>query len=91
MRIDRLLFFLRLAKSRSLAQKMVEQGNIRVNGARVTQCSQPVGVGHVLTLVTHGSLRVIRLVQIPDRRGPASEAARMFCDVEPPQVIDRGE
>lgn len=88
MRIDRLIFFLRLAKSRTLAQKMVEAGHIRLNGARVLSSSQAVAVGQVLTLVAHGALRVIRLERIPVRRGPASEAASMFCDLEPPQVID---
>jgi ribosome-associated heat shock protein Hsp15 len=90
MRIDRLLFFLRLAKSRALAQKMVEGGHIRIDGQRVTQCKHSVAVGQALTLVAHGQLRVIRLEQMPERRGPAPEAASMICDIQPPQVIDAG-
>jgi len=34
-RIDKLLWFLRLAKTRGVAQAMAEEGHIRVNGRRV--------------------------------------------------------
>ena len=90
MRVDKLLFFLRLAKSRSLAQKIVA-GGIRIEGQRVTDCAHKVSVGQVITLVAHGQLRVIRLEQMPARRGPAPEAAAMICDLQPPQPMQSGD
>ncbi|MBJ7389163.1 MAG: RNA-binding S4 domain-containing protein, partial [Sphingomonadaceae bacterium] len=47
MRIDKLLFFLRFAKSRTLAQNWAETGRIRVNGRRVEKGSLPITIGDV--------------------------------------------
>lgn len=80
LRIDRLLFFLRLAKSRTLAQKWVETGHMRLNGARVASAHQAVRVGDVLTLPTPNGARLIRLTALPHRRGPAAEAQACYCE-----------
>ena len=84
LRIDRLLFFLRLAKSRSLAQKWVEQGHMRLNGVRVTTAHHPVRVGDVLTLPpilgAPTGVRLIRVTALPHRRGPAAEAQSCYCE-----------
>ena len=73
-RIDRLLFFLRIAKSRTLAQSWAEAGHIRVNGRRVEKGNAPVKVGDVITLPKGETVMTIKLLAIPARRGPAPEA-----------------
>ncbi len=78
LRIDKLLFFLRFAKSRSLAQDVVEQGHLRLNGARVTRCAQGVALGDCLVLPLGTRVRVIEIVALPIRRGPADEAAACY-------------
>ena len=78
MRIDKLLWFLRFAKSRSLAQDIVEAGHVRLNGARVTRCAQGVAVGNWLVLPLGTQVRVIEIVALPARRGPAPEAAACY-------------
>jgi ribosome-associated heat shock protein Hsp15 len=80
LRIDRLLFFLRFAKSRSLAQKWVEQGHMRINGARVTHAHQAVRVDDMLTLPTATGARLIQVTALPHRRGPAAEAQDCYCE-----------
>lgn len=84
LRIDRLLFFLRLTKSRSLAQKWVEQGHLRVNGQRVSSAHYAVKVGDVLTLppMLSGATdaRVLAITELPHRRGPAEEARSCYCE-----------
>jgi len=50
LRIDKLLFFLRFAKSRTLAQGWAEAGHIRVNGRRVEKASLPIVTGDVITM-----------------------------------------
>jgi ribosome-associated heat shock protein Hsp15 len=77
MRIDKLLWFLRFAKSRSLAQDVVEQGHLRLNGTRVTRCAQGVAAGDRLVL-PGTQIRVIEIIALPDRRGPAAEAAACY-------------
>ncbi len=80
LRIDRLLFFLRLTKSRSLAQKWVEQGHLRVNGHRVSSAHYAVKVGDVLTRPTATDARVLAIMELPHRRGPAEEARSCYCE-----------
>ncbi len=80
LRIDRLLFFLRLAKSRTLAQIWAEAGHIRVNGKRIEKGSAAVHVGDVITLPRGEHVLVLELVTLPERRGPASEARQCYID-----------
>ena len=81
MRIDRFLFFIRLAKSRTLAQSLVETGHIRIDGKRVTKASDEVRVGSIVALPLHGRTRVLRVIDLPSRRGPASEARACYAEV----------
>ena len=80
-RIDKLLWFLRLSPSRSLAQQWVLAGQIRLNGRRVVKPSAMVATGDILTLPMRTHVRVIELRIVPHRRGPASEAQACFADV----------
>lgn len=82
MRLDKLLFNLRLAKSRALAQRWIGEGHMRVNGHRVAGQDRRVAVGDVLTLPVPGEravgVLVIQITALPDRRGPASEARQCY-------------
>ncbi len=79
-RVDRLLWCLRFAPSRSAARQWVEAGHIRLNGRRVSKPSQMVRVGDVLTLPLASETRVIAVMAIPDRRVGASVAATCYRD-----------
>lgn len=84
MRIDKLLWYLRLAKTRTLAQMIAEEGHVRLNGRRVERAHQKVAAGDVLTLPLPGGVRVIELIVLPTRRGPAPEAQSCY------RVLDEG-
>jgi ribosome-associated heat shock protein Hsp15 len=73
-RIDRFLFFIRLAKSRTLAQAIVDEGHIRIDGRRVEKSSEDVRVGSIVALPLRGRVRILKVLSLPDRRGPAPEA-----------------
>lgn len=81
LRLDKLLWYLRFARSRSIAQAMVAAGHIRLDGRRVTRASAAVHVGATLVLPVGERIEVIRLVALPERRGPAPEA--QACYVRP--------
>lgn len=85
-RLDRWLFFSRAVKSRTLAQKLIETGAIRVNSERTLHTDHKVGAGDVLTMSVHGRLLVWRILDAGDRRGPASEAATLYEDLSPPPL-----
>ncbi len=74
MRLDRLLCYLRFAKTRGAAQRWIAEGHIRRNGERVTRQDQPVAIGDVLTLPLRSRVLPIEILVLPKRRGPAGEA-----------------
>ncbi|MCP5395672.1 MAG: RNA-binding S4 domain-containing protein [Sphingomonadaceae bacterium] len=78
MRIDRLLYHLRLARSRSVAHAMVDCGHIRRNGVRILRASQGVTVGDILTMPLGKGVLVLELLALPVRRGPSGEAQSCY-------------
>ena len=82
MRIDRFLYFIRLAKSRTLAQSLVETGHIRIDGKRVLKSSEEVRAGSVVALPLAGRTRVLEVLSLPARRGPAPEARGCYREVD---------
>jgi len=82
-RIDKWLWHARFFKTRTLAQAFVTGGNIRVNTHRVEKANHSVKPGDVLTFV-RGHVRVIEIVALADKRGPASVAQTLYNDLSPP-------
>lgn len=80
-RIDQFLCFARFAKTRSLAQALVGQGHVRLDGRPVSKSSAQVRVGSVLGLPLAGAVRVVRVEALPDRRGPAPDARTCYTDL----------
>lgn len=74
MRIDRFLHCVRLVKSRTLAQGMIETGYVRLDGKGVEKSSEEVRAGAVIALPLHGRVRILRVLSLPQRRGPPPEA-----------------
>ena len=83
MRIDRFLFFVRLVKSRTLAQAIIAEGCVRIDGKRVEKPSDQVQVGSVIAMPLGGRVRVVRVLALPDRRGPAPEARVCYEELAP--------
>ena len=81
-RLDKLLWFLRFARSRSLAQAVVAAGHIRLDGRRITRSSCAVHVGQTLVLPVGERIEVVRLLTLPVRRGSASEARACYQNLE---------
>ena len=78
LRIDQLLWFLRLARTRTIAQAMAEKRQIRVNSRRVEKAHQNISAGDILTIPMPGGIRIIELIALPERRGPATEAQSCY-------------
>lgn len=78
LRIDKLLFFLRLAKTRGLAQQWTAAGHIRVNGRRVERASHAIAPGDIVTIPLGTRVAVLRVLALPARRGPAEEARACY-------------
>lgn len=78
LRIDKVLWFLRLTKTRPLAQALAEEGHVRLNGRRIERASAKIAAGDVLTLPIGSGVRVIEILSLPLRRGPAMEAQACY-------------
>ena len=61
---------------------MASGGIVRINGTRVSAASQPVRTGDVVT-VALDRVRVLKVAGFAERRGGASDAARLFEDLQP--------
>jgi ribosome-associated heat shock protein Hsp15 len=88
MRIDKWLWFARFVKSRSLASKLVSDGRMRVNGAPTQKAHYTVKPGDVLTFPLGPHIRVIKVLDLGTRRGPAVEAQTLYEDLDPPRKIE---
>lgn len=84
LRLDKWLWFARFVKSRSLASKLVELGRMRVNGVPTAKAHYAVRPGDVLTFALGPHIRVIKVVALGARRGPAPEAQQLYLDLDPP-------
>ena len=81
LRLDKFLWFARIVKTRSLAQRMAENGRIRASGRLLDRAHVPVRVGDVLSFAQRGSVRVIRVEALPARRGPPAEARLLYSEL----------
>jgi ribosome-associated heat shock protein Hsp15 len=78
LRIDRYLHCIRLVKSRTLAQALIDTGHVRLDRKRVLKTSEEVRIGSTIALPLRGEVRVLRVVALPWRRGPAPEARACY-------------
>lgn len=88
LRLDKWLWHVRLQPTRTKAAQLIEDGFVRLNGARVEDAAKGVRVGDVLTLALPNRTIVARVLALPQRRGSASAIAGSYAMVEnvPPSV-----
>ncbi len=79
-RIDKWLWYARFFKTRSLAAKEVGAGHVRLNGQKALKPAQNVTAGDVLTFSKGSQVRVVEVLQLGERRGPAKEAQTLYLD-----------
>lgn len=81
LRIDRWLWFARFFKSRSLAAKICAERRVRVNGTVITKSNHQVKTDDVLTFPQGTEIRIVKVLELGTRRGPAAEAQALFEDL----------
>ena len=82
MRLDRYLHCIRLVKSRTLAQALITTGHVRIDGKRVEKPSEEVRVGSVVAFPLRDRVRVLKVLDLPQRRGPAPEARACYEELD---------
>ena len=84
-RLDKWLFFARFFKTRGLSSKQIQAGHVRVNATKVLKPATSISIGQVLTVVQRRTVRVVEVLALGHRRGPASEAQLLYRDLTPKQ------
>jgi ribosome-associated heat shock protein Hsp15 len=84
LRVDKWLWHARFFKTRSLAATKVTDGSVRINGNLTQKRASTVSPGDVLTFAQGDHIRVIEVLALGSRRGPAPEAQALYRDISPP-------
>ena len=82
-RLDKWLWHARFFKTRSKATTFVKSGRLRLNDEKIAKPHQPVRIGDVLTFPKTHDIRVVRVLDLAERRGPFSEAQLLYDDISP--------
>ena len=89
LRLDKWFWYARFFKSRTLATKFCEAGRVRVNGTLINKAHYNLSPDDVLTFPKGDHVRVIRVITLGTRRGPAVEAQALYEDLDPPQPREK--
>ena len=83
LRLDKWLWYARFFKTRGAANKAISGGRFRLNGMAMNKPHRQALCGQVLTFIQGNRIRVIKIMGLGSRRGPASEACRLYEDLAP--------
>ena len=80
-RLDTWLWYARFYRSRSLSSKAILSGKLRVNSNKIIKPASKVKINDVLTINHINMVRIIQVQSLGSRRGPASEAQKLYNDL----------
>ena len=81
LRLDKWLWQARFFKTRTIAAQLITKGRLRINQTIITKSHHRVRPGDVLTFPQGRVIRVVRVLELGARRGPASEAQTLYQDL----------
>ena len=81
LRLDKWLWFARLAKTRSAAQHLAESRRLRIDGRVIDRASALVRAGSVVSFPRDDQVIVIKVEGLSDRRGPYEDARHLYTDL----------
>jgi ribosome-associated heat shock protein Hsp15 len=83
-RLDQWLWFARFVKSRSLAARLCVTGAVTVNGVAARKPNHMLRIGDILAAPQGAFCRTVRVLSLGTRRGPASEARKLYEEFAAP-------
>ena len=90
-RLDIYLYYIRIFKSRRLANQFVSFNRLRISGQLTQKAHKMISVGDVLTMTIKDTVKIFRVLDIPNRRGPYSESLNFYEDITPIENIKKNK
>ncbi|MGE4062317.1 MAG: RNA-binding S4 domain-containing protein [Rhodospirillaceae bacterium] len=87
LRLDKWLWYARFAKTRAQVQKLIERGQVSVNGVAVQKTSTGVQRGDTLAVILGPVRRTVIVRDIGERRGPPGEARTLYDEPAPAERL----
>jgi ribosome-associated heat shock protein Hsp15 len=87
LRLDKWLWYARFAKTRALAQKLIDHSQISCNGAVIQKASALVEPGDTIAVVLGPVRRTVIVRDTGERRGPPAEARTLYDEPSPPERL----
>ena len=84
-RLDKWLWAARFFKTRSLAREAIAGGKVHLNGNRAKP-ARPLHAGDELRIQRGEEELIIEVVELSERRGPATVAQRLYAESEEHRV-----
>lgn len=81
-RLDKWLWCARFLKTRADCARLVALGSIRINRQPTDKPHARLRPGDVITLPLRDTVRVVRILALAGRRGPAPEASTLYELIE---------
>ena len=82
-RLDQLLYYLRIFRTRGIATKAIEKGLCKVNNSLIKKKNKVIEIGDVIKIKNEKLIKQIKILNIPLRRGPFKEAIIHYEDLTP--------
>ena len=83
-RVDKWLCATRKFKTRTLAGKTCDTGHVKING-NVAKASSKVKIGDEVRALTPGGAKILKVLALAEKRGPATFAVTLYEDLTPEQ------
>ena len=88
-RLDIYLYYIRIFKSRSIATKFILTNRLRISGQVTQKPHKMISVGDVLTMTINDNIKILKVLDIPSRRGPYPESLNFYEDITPIEIIPK--
>ena len=88
-RLDIYLYYIRIFKSRSIATKFVSTNRLRISGQVTQKPHKMISIGDVLTMTINDNIKILKVLDIPKRRGPYLESLNFYEDITPIEIIPK--
>ena len=91
LRLDIYLYYIRIFKTRSIATKFVSKNRLRISGQVTQKPHKMIYIGDVLTMIIKDNIKILKVLAIPNRRGPYPESLNFYEDITPIKSIPKKE